>query len=386
MSDTTNPSALAEAMKAGGSGYGLRMASESHRRRVVAAGKLFGQAINGDRYAQLEFHDLMGGHVRESRVSESLSTSDFPILFGDFLQRSLASRYATRQPVWRQFAARQVQRDFRPSKIIDFFGGGGRLSKVPELGEYPARDFDESDFTTTLAKFGDRLQWSWEMQVNDDLGAFRRAPDALSTGAVSTEDYLATSVLFADDGNGPATWLGTAATDDLSRAAVEAGLQAIMDAEDEDGNPIEVGTPVLMVPRALALTAQNIVNTTEFEDQAGSGSGQRRSKVSGNGLSATPRIVINDWLTRINTSANKAKTWFLLPEPSGPRPAVYQTFLQGHETPDLRVKADAGMRLGGGQVDPAEGSFERDSVEYRIRHVVGGNRGFGDAVFVSTGA
>lgn len=377
----TTPSALAEIQSAGPSGYHMRMQSESHRVRVAAVARLFAEACRGDRYAQLEFHDLMGGR---RAVRESMSTSDFPILFGDALNRSLARRYAARQPVWRQFAARQVVRDFRPSKIIEFFGGGGRLSAVPELTEYPARGFDESEFTTTLGKYGDRLQWSWEMQVNDDLGAFRNAPDALSRGAVSTEDYLATSVLV--DASGPKGWLGTPGTAKLSREALETGLQAVMDASDEDGNPIEIGTPVLVVPRALSLTAQNIVNTTEFEDQTGSGSGQRRARVSGNGLSATPKIVVNDWLTRIDGTANKATTWYLLPDPDGPRPAVYETFLQGYETPDLRVKADAGMRLGGGNIDPSEGSFERDDVQYRIRHVVGGNQGFADAVYVSNGS
>lgn len=378
----TTPSALAEIQSAGSSGYALRMQSESHRTRVAAVGRLFAEACRGDRYAQLEFHDLMGGR---RAVRESMSTSDFPILFGDVLNRELARRYQVRQPIWRQFAARKLQRDFRPSKIIEFFGGGGRLDAVPELKEYPARAFDESEFETVLAKYGNRLMWSWEMQVNDDLGAFQTAPDALSRGAVATEDYLATSVLV--DASGPKSWLGTPGTADLSRAALEAGLQAVMDASDEDGNPIEIGTPILMVPRALALTAQNIVNTTEFETQAGAdGNGQVRSRVTGNGLSATPRIVVNDWLTRIDESANRATTWYLLPDPSGPRPAVYETFLTGYESPDLRVKADAGMRLGGGNIDPSEGSFERDAVEYRIRHVVGGNQGFADAVYVSNGS
>lgn len=377
----TTPSALAEIQSAGPSGYALRMQSESHRRRVAAVARLFAEACRGDRYAQLEFHDLMGGR---RAVRESMSTSDFPILFGDTLHRELARRYAVRQPVWRQFAARQVVRDFRPTKIIEFFGGGARLSKVPELKEYPARGFDESQFETTLAKYGDRLQWSWEMQVNDDLGAFQNAPDSLSRGAVSTEDYLATSVLA--DASGPKAWLGTPGTAKLDTDSLEVGLQAVMDASDEDGNPIDIGTPVLVIPRSLALTAQNIVNTTKIETQKGSGTGQTRREVNGNGLSATPKIVVNDWLTRIDETANKATTWYLLPDPSGPRPAVYETFLQGYETPDLRVKADAGMRLGGGNIDPSEGSFERDDVQYRIRHVVGGNQGFDDAVYVSNGS
>lgn len=375
---------VAEMLRTGTSGYHHRMASESHRLRVDAVGRLFGRAMQGDRYASLEFHDLMGGVAREGRISESMSTSDFPILFGDFLNRSLARRYASRPTIWQRFAARQSARDFRATKIVEFLGGAAVLDEVPELDEYNARKFAESSFETTTGKRGNRLMWSWEMMVNDDLSAFSTAPDALSRGASNTEDYLATSVLVG--ASGPKAWLGTPGTAKLGRDSLETGLQAVMDASDEDGAPIVIDKPVLMVPRSLALTAQNIVNTTEFEDQTGSGSGQRRAKVSGNGLSATPEIVVNDWLTRIDESANRATTWYLLPSADSIRPAVYQTFLAGHEAPDLRVKADAGMRLGGGQIDPSEGSFERDAVEYRIRHVVKGNQGFDDAVYVSTGS
>ena len=230
----TTPSALAEIQSGGSSGYAIRMQSESHRRRVAAVARLFAEACHGDRYAQLEFHDLMGGR---RAVREAMSTSDFPILFGDALNRSLARRYAARQPVWRQFAARDVQRDFRPSKIIEFFGGGARLDKVPELGEYKAREFDESTFSKLLAKYGDRLQWSWEMQVNDDLGAFQNAPDQLSRGAVATEDYVATAVLIASDGNGPASWLGTPGTAELARPASRRGSRRSWTPRTRTGTP-----------------------------------------------------------------------------------------------------------------------------------------------------
>lgn len=373
----TTTSALAELTRMGSSGYARRMASADYRARVVAAGRLFAEAAAGDRYARLEFHDLMGG-VKSAR--EALSTSDYPILFGDFLNRSLAQRYAVAQPVWRGFAARKLNRDFRASKVIDFFGASSVLDRVAELAEYPARAFDESEFETVLAKFGDRLQWSWEAMVNDDLGAFQDAPAALSRAAVATEDFVATSVLAS--ATGPNAWLGTPATAKLSQDSLNTGIQTITNKTDGDGNPIVISGLVLVVPPALKLTAQNIINTTEIRNT----SGNKQTIQTGNGLAEVPKIVVNPWLTSIDKSANSASTWYLVPDPSGPRPAVYETFLTGYEAPDLRVKADGGMRLGGGAVDPSEGSFERDDVQYRVRHVVGGNQGFDDAVFVSTGS
>ena len=70
----------------------------------------------------------------------------------------------------------------------------------------------------------------------------------------------------------------------------------------------------------------------QFESQSGSGDGQVRRKVNGNGLSYTPRVVVNRWLTGINKDAKAKTTWYLLPDPNGPRPAVYASFLQWHLT------------------------------------------------------
>lgn len=383
---TTQTSALSEANRyIGATGYHRRMQSESHRARVLAVGKLFTEAARGDRMAMLEFGEIMGGRGARMSANESMSTSDFPLLFGDFLYRSLAQRYAVAKPVWQRFAARQVNRDFRPSRIIDFWGASGVLDKIKELDEFPARPFNEAGFTTVLGKYGDRLQWSWESQINDDLNAFSRAPQALAQGATSTEDYVATSVLCTATGPNPNLF---AAVDNkpLTTENLEAAYQSIADVFNEDGNPIDIGNPVLVVPQALVLTAQNIVRTTQFQTQTGNGAGQVRREVSGNGLTVTPEIVPNRWLTAINKDAKAKATWYLVPAPDSIRPAVYQTFLAGYETPDLRVKSDAGMAMGGAMIDPAEGSFERDDVQYRIRHVVGGNVGFKDAVYASTGS
>lgn len=378
---TKTRSALQEAIAGGSSGYRLRMSRPDYARRVAGVGRMFAEAAHGDQYALADFHGIMRGTGARTRMYEALSTSDFPVLFGDFLSRSLGQRYAVAAPEWRNFAARRVNNDFRATKVIDFLGGGAKLDIVPEYDEYPARAFDESAFETFLGKYGARLQWSWEMQVNDDLDAFSRAPGALSRGAIATEDYIAMSAvvdaagfnsdLFASVDNVP-----------LTAGNLEAAYQSISDVEDEDGNPIDIGDPVLLVPRSLALTAANIVNTTEVRTTSSS----VERIVSGNQLSVTPKVVVSRWFTAINKGANAATSWALLPDPNGPRPAVIETFLRGHEAPDLRVKADAGMTLGGQAIDPAEGSFERDDVQYRIRHVVGGNIGYTDAVYASDGA
>jgi hypothetical protein len=60
-------------------------------------------------------------------------------------------------------------------------------------------------------------------------------------------------------------------------------------------------------------------------------------------------------------------------------------FLRGNEQPDLRVKNDAGNRVVGGSVAPEEGSFDDDTVQYRVRHSTGSSLVIPTGTFVATG-
>lgn len=350
------------------SGRAARFANADYLARLKSVNEsLIGPAFSGDRYARLDLH-------------EAMTRSDFPILFGDVLYRRLARAYQARPTVWQRVAQRVTVNDFRAHKLIDVLGGKGVLADIAELAPYPRRALEETELEYKVGKTGAAIAYSWEAGVNDDLSVFQTLPERLAQAARLTEDRKVTSV-FATE-TGPAAWLGTPATTPLTSENLEAGIQQITSTEDEDGNPIIIDTPILMVPQSLALTAQQIVDTVTVKTTASS----KEREVRGNGLSVTPEIVVNPHLTAIDKSAKAATTWYLIAGPNSDRPAALGVFLTGHETPDLRLRADAGIRLGGGVVDPMEGGFDRDDIEYRIRHVVAGARAFDDAVFVSTGS
>ncbi len=72
----------------------------------------------------------------------------------------------------------------------------------------------------------------------------------------------------------------------------------------------------------------------------------------------------------MNTTAGKT-TWYLFSDPNVARQFIEMGFLRSHEAPELFRKLPNAQRLGGG-VDPMDGSFENDSVGYKLRHVFGG--------------
>jgi hypothetical protein len=340
---------------------------------------------NPDRLRRMDealriFESAMSGSLRgRAAFVEALSTSDFPTIFGDVLDRELLAQYDQLPAIWPQFARRTVVRDFRPKKFIDLIGGRGILERVDELAPYPSRTADEGEYELTVAKYGGVIGLSWESIVNDDLDMFRDLPTRLAQAARDTEDYIAAGLLT--DGDGPNATLfsatavhGTssnllAGNPALSTNALSAALAAIGARRDTEGRPIAISGYVLVVPPGLEVTALQIINATTIE--LGAAADTQRVTVN-NWLRGKVTVVVNPWLTVRDLGANAATSWYVLPVPSASRPGLVLGFLRGHETPDLRVKADTGQRVGGGTINADEGSFENDDVAYRARHVVGG--------------
>lgn len=336
--------------------------------RLAEAGQLVSRAMSGNRRASLD-------------LQEAMSTSDFPDYFGDILDRSMLAQYQEMPQQWRSYAMATSVRDFRSSKLLDLIGGRGLLDAVDELGSYPERSLTEGEYTLSVSKFGARFAISWEAMVNDDLGGLRSLPQRLADAAHRSEENFATKLIAT--ASGPADFFTNTGTAPLSTPALSDALTSISTQLDPDDGPIMVDAQVLVVPPALEVTARNIVGATEIR-QTDSATGQ--TVIVGNWLSNRVQVVVNPWLPLVDTSANKNKTWYLLPSPSTPRPAVAFATLRGHEVPELRVKADTGNALGGGGIDPTDGSFDIDDIQYRVRHVFGGTTVDPIAAYASTGA
>src|SRR5690606_23879799 len=105
-------------------------------------------------------------------------------------------------------------------------GGRRGLSRVAEADEYPARDLDEKEYDFSVGKYGERIGLSWEMLVNDELGAFRNLDQVLAADARFTEGTVtADALLNAGKSDLNTTFFGTvenvALTADSLQAAIE---------------------------------------------------------------------------------------------------------------------------------------------------------------------
>jgi len=361
--------------------------------RQVEAAKIWDDALRGDRSAQL-------------KVKEGISTSDFPVQIQPYLNRILLEQYAQLPKVWDMFATKTVLDDFRPQRYFQFKfdqnnipdeNGGdafidGSLPTVGEYDEYPSLSFSATEQQISIKKSGERIRFSWEAIVNDNnFGVLERLPLELANHAAGLEDREATKQLVATGGlnttnfNSTNQNIGSVANGaGLNPALTLANLQLAMNAVNHqtyNGRPISpIQRWTLVVSPALEMTARNIQSVTEIRTTVGSDLQTHANPVAGRF-----DIVVNPWLTRINSGA--ANYWFLIPAPAvSLNPSVVLGFLRGHEAPELRIKSEGGLLLGGGSVPERDGSFDNDDFQMRIRHIATGGFLVPAGTFASTGA
>lgn len=328
---------------------------------------------------------LTGSYYGMGRLQEAMSTDDFPHYLGNVLDRELLPAYQAIEPVWPTYVRRTTVRDFRPKKFVDLLGGDEVLERVGQLAPYPAGKLTDRPHELTVGKFGRRIPLSFEAIVNDDLGDFSTIPQRLAQAARNTEDFTVTG-LYATETGPSAEFFSTengnaAEAKPLNLENLSAAITTVTSRKDPQGNPIVFPTLVLIVPPALQVQAQNLLNATEIETTEGN----RKIKVR-NWLSGQVRVVVNPWLTIVDRSEKANSTWYLFPESNSARPGLVAGFLRGREIPDLRVKADQGTAVGGGPISPAEGSFDNDSTDYRVRHILGGTTLDPIGTYASTGS
>lgn len=341
-----------------------------------------------------------GNFMARAQLKEALSTSDMPELFRQVTDYALLSQYARLPSVWNSFSSRYDVPDFRPQRFMSWninmqqllAGNGGAdrshylaLPRVPELTEYPTFQLEAEEELIGLGKYGARYPFSFEVFLNDEFQVIQDLPPEMAQMARDTEDVLSTGVLATSTGPNSAffnsSWdFGSQVPNGnimegnpaLSIDAVEQAIHSISQRVIRD-RPVTVQQYALVVPPALRLTAQNIVNNTTYLRVVPDDNGGELRFTETNPVSGEITVVVNPWLPLLDTSDTMSTTWYLVPSggSNGPRRSIVTTFLSGRGNPELRISGDTGRAIGGGDVPSTEGSFTHDDVQYRVRHFLG---------------
>ncbi|QQE90887.1 Mu-like prophage major head subunit gpT family protein [Azotobacter chroococcum] len=131
------------------------------------------------------------------RAAGMHTTSDFPLLLGGTINRTLRDAYALAPQTWRPLGRQTSVPDFREITRVAL-GDISALEKVSEHGEYKYGTLGEEGVPLKVAKFGKIIAVTWESIVNDDLSALTRIPQALGAAAAQTESDVVWNLLLGN--------------------------------------------------------------------------------------------------------------------------------------------------------------------------------------------
>lgn len=202
-------------------------------------------------------------------------TTDFPLLLGDTINRTLLAQYMLQTRTFLTWCRRATMSDFRAVTRVRLSEILGNLEEVKEGAEYKYGTMTESGETYKLAKYGKIIGITWESIVNDDLSAFNRIPQSFAAQASTKQSDIVYSILtgnpvmsdgkglfHADHGNykGTAGNLGTGGTA-LSEASLAEAEVAFLNQKDASGQFINSSPRYLIVGPKNKITAQKLTST-----------------------------------------------------------------------------------------------------------------------------
>ena len=332
-------------------------------------------------------------HRHEYLLREAMTTSDFPNLFGDVLDRQVLANYKAVDPVWKAICRQSTVPRISPQVggyRFAITGGDQVLARVGEKGEYLASSRDEARYPISVDKYGRQFDISWETLINDDLGALKDTPERFARAAVRTEHRLATvQYAYNDTGGGLGNvvhavggplYSMTAPEINmvntlLSIAALETGVETMGAFVDAAGEPIMNRAKYLVVPPALEMTARQILTSTNKMWTAAAGAAiayPTNNVIAQYGLTliVDPYAPLCSQINRPATPNSANTQWYLFADPRDI--AAFETaHLAGHERPEICMKASDKVSVGGGAIGPMSGDFATDNVFYRVRLVFG---------------
>lgn len=361
---------------------------------------------------------LEGNRLAQARLKEAITSDQLSLMFVKAANVKFQEYFDSYNTMWGNIATKELLTDFRPASLLSLKGdtattpidnGGykhpsGTLPHVPELTPYPTMSYQAEGAFITTAKHGARIQFSFESFINDEWNVISRFPKDAATLAARTEDLLVLLQLFdpitkslradvfndanktkADFTGVPDEFTGGTGAGGVGGvknaalsfdAIVAARFQALATIRDGHSTYVPEGF-VLVTNPALAEVAKNYTLINEIRTQVG-----KRTEIKANPLKNL-EVLSSDLISIVGGD----KAWVLLPKGgrANGKTVLAKTGMMGREAPELRIHNATGKMLGGGDVNPYEGSFDNDDVEIRIRQIAGAGLVRYDGVIGSTG-
>ena len=278
----------------------------------------------------------------------SNNSADFPVMLEGIARRVLKKEQKIQQDQWRKFAAVGSVSDFRPWTRLAS-GSIGNLDRVNENGEFKNKKLpDGAKETVQIETYGNTINVTRKMLINDDLGAFTSLLRKLTRASNRSIEQAVWDVLQMNSGLGPNMFDGNTlihASHNNVGSTLAFGILGLADArtkmalqKDLSGNDyLDLRPHTLIVPTNLYDSAI-LLNTSAYADEA-----NKFQKPN----------IYRGFFEQIVTSPRLTSTtaYWILADPDI-EPVLEVNFLNGKQTPYLEERQE----------------FDVDGTRWKIRH------------------
>ncbi|MDO9639166.1 MAG: Clp protease ClpP [Pseudotabrizicola sp.] len=333
--------------------------------RMTGAKQVSGPA---QQYMGMSFPEMVATHIGHrgslrtagdrQRVIEmglgSHSTSDFPAVFENALNKSLRNSYDAAPSSYRLIADERPFRDFRPHSVVGV-GDFPMLERVSETGEIKAGTISESKESLLLLAYAKQFRLSRQMLIDDDLGVVDRILSERGRAVAAFEDKIFYEMMLSGAGGDGPTLLQTGRqvfnTTDLSKAGTAAALSLtslgaawapLRKRKSLDGEDLELTPAILLVGPDKELEALQLVADITANESG---------KV--NPFAGKLQVVVTAKIT--------GNAWYVFADPSA-APCFVYGFLEGEEGPRMRMDEPFGQQ---GMAWSVELDFGCGAIDFR---------------------
>jgi phage head maturation protease len=286
---------------------------------------------------------LVTGMSASALITRALqSTSDYPALFADTINRTLLAQYQAAPATLKAAASKSTAKDFRKKTKIQL-GEAPILEKVNEKGEFKSGAMAEAKESYRIDTFGRIIGFTRQAIINDDLGALADPAAKMGRAADEFEAQFLIDLLESGAGAGPAMDDSTAlfhadhgnlaaSGSALSETSLSAVRLAMRKQKGLASRPINVTPKFLIVPPELETTAEKLLASI-----------QPATSDDVNPFAAKLVLLVE---ARLTSTAR----WYVAADPAMIDGLEY-AYLQGEEGPQVETRA----------------GFEVDGIEFKVR-------------------
>lgn len=297
------------------------------------------------------------------KLKEAGAPGDFPQVMANVAHKALTAGFNAIETPWKLYAKIGDLADFKTHNRA--FTGEFTKWLIKKPGEgYQQGKITDYGYTITLGTYGRTFQLLRETVINDDLGAFKDAPEKIGrSGGLTLGEQVASVLESNPNGYDASPLFGTRSSvanfshtapltaDATGIGYLNAGITAIRNAKDpQTGRKLGLRAAYLIVPAELELTAQWLLN--------------------GVGLTGSTSAVasIPDSIKRLKLIVDPNLTfttrWYLCADPAQMH-FVEVGFLNGRMDPEVFVKRSDSIRVTGGGAD--DFGYDYDDIDMKGR-------------------